>query len=78
MVQRSAGSHGIDLIALKHGDIMLISCKYHGYLRRKEKESMLMLARRAGGKAFYTARDKKGKWRLTEIDEYAEEASPHT
>ena len=49
LVVRSAASKGpFDLVALRKGEVLLVQCKYHGYISKKERETLVRVARMVG------------------------------
>ena len=67
-VTRSAGSHGIDLVALHQSSplcprVKFISCKVGGYIRPDEKLDLVTLARAVGAEPLMTEK-KNGRWEL--------------
>lgn len=68
-VFRCASSKPVDLVAVKHGLVMLVQCKtgLKPYISRDEVEKTLTLALRAGGKAVLCFRKKFQKLRFYEV-----------
>ncbi|SRR5712692_938317 len=72
-VTRSAGSHGIDLVALslmgqnKGPMVKFISCKVSGYIRPDEKLDLMALAYNVGAEAL-TTQKKNGRWELVPVE----------
>ena len=67
-VTRSAGSHGIDLVALGQSSplcprVKFVSCKVGGYIRPDEKLDLVTLARAVGAEPLMTQK-KNGRWEL--------------
>ena len=67
-VTRSAGSHGVDLVALGRTSplcprVKFISCKVGGYIRPDEKLDLVTLARTVGAEPLMTQK-KNGRWEL--------------
>lgn len=50
IVIRSRGSRGaFDLLAVKHGEIMLIQCKWNSFIEDEERRQLTSIAWKAGG-----------------------------
>jgi Holliday junction resolvase len=72
-VSRSAGSHSVDLIAIKSNetypmhDILFVSCKVSGYVPPVEKADFMELAHKFGAIPMLTRRDAQRRWELVPL-----------
>ncbi len=68
-VVRAAGSHGpCDLVAMKRGQTLLISCKLSEYAPPIERDTLAQLAADIGAMPMITTRDLRNHWTLTRLD----------
>ena len=70
-VTRSAGSHGVDLVAMHQSSplcpkVKFISCKHSGYIPPDEKLDFVTLAHDVGAEALMTKKV-NGKWELVPV-----------
>lgn len=67
-VLRSAQSKGpADLVALKKNEILFIQCKLGGWINKKEKEKLILLAKSVGAIPILATRPKFRKLEITRL-----------